>query len=113
MAVLAGGGSAPGAEPGASGAGRFAAVSHPDVQVTSIGRTRDAHGLLLRLRSFAGEALTAEVTVPGAVSAMASSPAAPGRRQLAMRDGTIGVPVPACGTAEVAVSFGPALPVHR
>ena len=109
IAVLAGGGSARGAEP----AGRLAAVSHPDVQITSIGRTRDAHGLLLRLRSFAAEPLTAEVTVPGAGSAVASSTTAPGRRELTVRDGSIGVPVPACGTAEVAVSFGPARSIPR
>jgi hypothetical protein len=113
IAVLAGSDPPPGAETAASAAGRLAAVSHPDVQITSIGRTRDAHGLLLRLRSFAAEALTAEVTVPGAVSAVASSPTAPGHRELAMRDGSIGVPVPACGTAEVAVSFGPARPRPR
>jgi hypothetical protein len=116
IAVLADGstGSARGAAgPSARVAARFAAVSHPDVQITSIGRTRDGRGLLLRLRSLAAEPLTAEVTVPGAVSAVASSPAAPGRRELAMRDGSIGVPVPACGTAEVAVSFGPAPSIPR
>lgn len=107
IAVLADSGPARGAGGrSASAAARFAAVGHPDIQITSIGRARDRYGLLLRFRSLAAEPVTAEVSVPGAVSAAVSSLPGQGRRELPLRGGTMSVPLPACGTAEVTVRFG-------
>jgi hypothetical protein len=107
IAVLADGGPARGADGrGAGAAARFATVEHPDVQITSIGRARDRSGVLLRLRSLAAEPVAAEVSVPGAVSAAVSSPPGQGRRELPLRGAAISVPLPACGTAEVTVTFG-------
>jgi hypothetical protein len=92
-------------QPTAEPKARFAASDHPDVQVTSVGRTPDGRGLTLRLRSHTAEPVAATVTVPGAVSAVLSSPAGTTRHDLATQGGEIRVPVPACGAAEVIARF--------
>jgi hypothetical protein len=73
--------------------------------VTSVGRTPDGRGLTLRLRSLTAEPVAATVTVPGAVSAVLSSPAGTTRHDLATQAGEMRVPVPACGAAEVIARF--------
>jgi hypothetical protein len=92
-------------QPTAEPTARFATSDHPDVQVTSVGRTPDGRGLTLRLRSLTAEPVAATVTVPGAVSAVLSSPAGTTRHDLVTQGGEIHVPVPACGAAEVIARF--------
>jgi hypothetical protein len=83
LAVLATGAAAP-----APASGAFCATEHPDVLLTSIGRSRSGHHVVLRLRSLAPEPVQTEVLVSG-------------RR--------VRVELPACGVAELAVDLDVAI----
>lgn len=98
LAVLASGSGAAG-----PASGSFCSVDHPDVQVTSIGRSRYGHSLVLRLRSLASAPVTASVAVPGAVAGFVCGPWERDPSLAASRDGRFLVPVPAAGTAELVV----------
>ena len=98
LAVLASGSGAAG-----PASGSFCSVDHPDVQVTSIGRSRYGHSLVLRLRSLASAPVTASVAVPGAVAGFVCGPWERDPSPVPLRDGRFLVPVPAAGTAELVV----------
>jgi hypothetical protein len=102
LAVLATGAAT---APPAPAAGAFCSVDHPDVQVTSIGRSRQGHDLVLRLRSLAPAPAEAEVLVPGAVAAFRCAPGERQPRPADVRDGRVRVTLPACGAVELAVDL--------
>jgi hypothetical protein len=78
LAVLA-----TGAAASAPPAGAFCATGHPDVHITSIGRSGSGQHMVLRLRSLAAEPVETEVLVSGQ---------------------RIRVELPACGVAELAIN---------
>jgi alpha-mannosidase len=102
LAVLA-----TGAARGAPAAAAFCSVSHPDVQVTSIGRSRRGHDLVLRLRSLAPGPVEAEVSIPGAVAVLACAAGERAGQPAEVRDGRVRVVLPARGAAELAVDLLP------
>lgn len=83
--------------------GVFLAVDDPDVLVTSVGRSRQGHDLLVRLQSLATEPIETELRVPGARRAWAGAGLELDGRELAVRDGAANVRLPACGVVAVAV----------
>lgn len=92
LAAVAGG---PGVAGDAPAAGSFVTVSDPLVQVTSLGRSRTGHDLVVRLRSLAPEAVEATLTFPLA-------PARPLRAFAGtlLEEGLAEVPVEAAGGGE-------------
>jgi hypothetical protein len=92
---------------GAPAAAVFCSAGHPDVQVTSIGRSRRGHDLVLRLRSLAPGPVEAEVSIPGAVAAFACAAGERAAQPAEVRDERVRVTLPACGVAELAVDLHP------
>ncbi len=93
----------------APAAGSFVTVSDPLVQVTSLGRSRRGHALMVRLRSLAPEAVEATLRFPllRPSRAFAGTLLEEGLAELAVDagDGAVRVRLPACGTAAVAVDL--------
>ena len=83
----------------------FCSVSHPDVRVTSIGRSRLGHDLVVRLRSLAPEPVEAEVSVPAAVAAVTCSAGERDASPAEVRDGLVRVTLPASGAIELAIDL--------
>jgi hypothetical protein len=100
LAVLATGSSDP-----APTSAAFCSVTHPDVRVTSIGRSRRGHDLVVRLRSLAPEPVEAEVFVPAAVAAATCGTGEREPRPAEVRDGRARVTLPASGSIELAIDL--------
>lgn len=83
----------------------FCSVSHPDVRVTSIGRSRHRRDLVLRLRSLAPEPVETEVFVPGAVAAATCTAWERDARPAEVRDGRVRVTLPASGAVELSIDM--------
>ncbi|HEY7263255.1 MAG TPA: glycoside hydrolase family 38 C-terminal domain-containing protein [Trebonia sp.] len=100
LAVLATGSGSP-----APASAAFCSVSHPDVRVTSIGRSRRGHDLVIRLRSLAPEPVDAEVSVSAAAAAAICTAGERDARPAEVRDGRVRVPLPASGAVELAIDL--------
>jgi uncharacterized protein (DUF2126 family) len=73
--------------------------------VTSIGRSRHGHDLVLRLRSLAPEPVDAEVSVSAAVTAAICTAGERDARPAEVRDGRVRVSLPASGAVELAIDL--------
>ena len=100
LAVLATGGGDP-----APASHAFCSVRHPDVRVTSIGRSQRGHDLVVRLRSLAPEPVEAEVAVPAAVAAVTCAAGERDGRPAEVRDGRVRVTLSASGAIELAIDL--------
>ncbi|HEX9343349.1 MAG TPA: glycoside hydrolase family 38 C-terminal domain-containing protein, partial [Actinomycetota bacterium] len=112
VAVLIGGpapAAGAGARPAAPAAGTFVTVSDPLVEVTSLGRSRHGHALVVRLRSLAPETVEATLTFPllQPSRAFAGTLLEEGLAEVAVEaeDGAVRVRLPACGTAAVTLDL--------
>ncbi|WP_033424316.1 glycoside hydrolase family 38 C-terminal domain-containing protein [Actinomadura flavalba] len=85
--------------------GVLVTADDPDVLVTSVGRSRHGHDLLVRLRSLASGPVETTLTVPGARRAWASAGLEHDPDELPVRDGAVTVRLPGCGIAVVAVAL--------
>ncbi|GAA2454822.1 glycoside hydrolase family 38 C-terminal domain-containing protein [Actinomadura vinacea] len=104
VATLATGADGAGTD-GAGATGVFVSVDDPDVLVTSIGRSRHGHQLLVRMRSLAAGPVEAGLRVPGARRAWISGGLERDPRELPVQDGEITVRLPGCAVAAVAVAL--------
>lgn len=76
-----------------------ASVDHPDVHITSIGRSGER--TVVRLQSFAAEPVEVTVHLPGLREAEVSAGLVAGAQQVDVRNGSVKVRLPACGVAAV------------
>jgi hypothetical protein len=79
--------------------GGYVTVDHPDVHVTSLGRSED--GLVVRLQSFAPEPVEVRVGLPGLTSAQVSSGLRTDLAPAEVDAESVKVTLPACGVAAV------------
>ncbi|MEV4893818.1 hypothetical protein AB0K48_30980, partial [Nonomuraea sp. NPDC055795] len=77
----------------------YVRVDHPDVLVTSLGRSAD--GLVVRLQSLAPRPVEARVTLPGLRAAQVSSGLLTDLAPAAVDGESVKVVLPACGVAAV------------
>ncbi|MFC6878603.1 MULTISPECIES: glycoside hydrolase family 38 C-terminal domain-containing protein [Actinomadura] len=88
----------------AAASGAFLEVDDPDVQVTSVGRSRhDPADLVVRLQSLAASPVDAGLRVPGMTAAAASAGLERDARDLPVEDGATTVRLPARGVAAVTI----------
>lgn len=83
----------------------FCTVEHPDVRVTSIGRSRYGHDLVLRLRSIARVPVETEVWVPDMDAACACTAWERDPHPVTVSDQRIRVSLPASGSLEVSIDL--------
>ncbi|GAA1566025.1 glycoside hydrolase family 38 C-terminal domain-containing protein [Actinomadura kijaniata] len=95
---------ATGPEPGPA-SGVLLAVDDPDVLVTSVGRSRHGHPLLVRLQSLSADPVETGLRVPGARRAWVSDGLEHDPAELPVRDAAMTVRLPGCGVAAVAVEL--------
>ncbi|REE98836.1 glycoside hydrolase family 38 C-terminal domain-containing protein [Thermomonospora umbrina] len=84
--------------------GTLLSVDDPDVLVTSVGRSRHGHDLLVRLQSLSDGPVETTLKVPGARRAWGCAGLERDPEELPVRDDEITVRLPGCGVVAVAVA---------